>query len=192
MSTAPLTATGKFVMATKDTFDPPILFVSGALAGWSQSKNQDRSFGQGMSGYTKRFGTGLADQVTGNYLVEWAMPSLLHQDPRYFRKGTGPIASRAAYALTRVFVTRTDSGRRTINLSDLAGNGMSAAIGNLYYRDSRGLSDNLSRMATFTMTEAFGDVMKEFWPDIKRRIFTRHKPHGAESRALAGITSELK
>ena len=53
---------------------------------------------------------------------------------------------------------------------------MSAAIGNLYYRDSRGLSDDLSRMATFTMTEAFGDVMKEFWPDIKR-LFTKH--HGA-------------
>jgi len=179
MSTAPLTARGKFFMATKDTFDPPILFVSGGLAGWSQSKNQDPSFGQGASGFAKRFGTGLADQVTGNYLVEWAMPSLLHQDPRYFRKGTGPVASRAAYAITRVFVTRTDSGRSTINLSDFAGNGISAAVGNLYYRDSRSMSDNLSRMATFTMTEAFGDVMKEFWPDIKRRIF-KHRNAGLE------------
>jgi len=172
MSTAPLTAKGKFVMATKDTFDPPILFVSGLLAGRSQSKNQDPSFGQGTGGYAKRFGTGLADQVTGNYLVEWAMPSVLHQDPRYYRRGTGPAAKRAAYAVTRVFVTRTDSGRPTINLSDFAGNGISAAIGNLYYKDSRGLSDNLGRMATFTMTEAFGDVMKEFWPDIKR-VFKR-------------------
>ena len=168
MPSRPLTEHEKFILATKDTFDPPILFVSVALAGWSQSKNQDPSFGQGMSGYAKRFGTGLADQVTGNYLVEWAMPALLHQDPRYFRQGTGPVVKRAAYAATRVFVTRTDSGRSTMNLSDIAGNGMAAATGNFYYKDSRRLSDNLGRMATFTMTEAFGDVMKEFWPDIKR------------------------
>ncbi len=183
MSTAPLTPEGKFVMATKDTFDPPILFVSGGLAGWSQSKKQDPSFGQGASGYAKRFGTGLADQVMGNYLVEWAMPSLLHQDRRYFRRGSGRLVSRAAYAVTRVFVTRTDNGRSMINLSDIAGNGMSAAVGDLYYRDSRGLSDNLSRMATFTMTEAFGDAMKEFWPDIKRLIFKHRNSVVTENAA---------
>jgi imidazolonepropionase-like amidohydrolase len=188
MSAEPLTGEEKFRLATKDTFDPPILFVSAGLAAWSQAKNQDPSFGQGTSGYVKRFGTGLADQVTGNYFVEWAMPTLLHQDRRFYRKGTGSVASRAAYAVTRVFVTRTDDGRAAINYSDFAGNAMSAALGNLYYHDSRGLSDNLGRMATFTMTEAFGDVMKEFWPDIKRRIFTHH--HGAESRSL--ITPELK
>ena len=92
------------------------------------------------------------------------------------------MPSRGIYAVTRVFVTRTDSGHSTINLSDFAANGMSAAIGNLYYRDSRGLSDNLTRMATFTMTEAFGDVMKEFWPDIKRLVF-KHRNSGAESSA---------
>jgi len=122
----------------------------------------------------KRFGSGLGDQVIGNYLVESAFPTLLHQDPRYYRKGTGSVGSRTAYALTRVVMTRTDSGRSAINYSDFAGNAAAAGIGNIYYPDSRGLNDNLRRWTSFTMTEALGDVMKEFWPDIKRRLLKRH------------------
>jgi imidazolonepropionase-like amidohydrolase len=171
--TEPLTAKQKFVMATKDTFDPPILLVSGGLAGISQAKGQDPSYGQGTRGYLKRFGAGLADQVFGNYLVESAFPTLLRQDPRFYRKGTGSVGSRTAYALTRVLVTRTDSGRSTINFSDFAGNAISAGIGNIYYPDSRGMHDNLRRWTSFTLTEALGDVMKEFWPDIKRRFVKR-------------------
>jgi hypothetical protein len=177
MAATPLTARQKFTMATKDTFDPPILLVSGGLAAISQAKGQDPSYGQGTRGYMKRFGSGLGDQVVGNYLVESAMPTLLHQDPRFYRKGSGPVATRAAYAFTRVFVTRTDSGRSATNFSDFAGNAMAAGIGNLYYPDSRGLSDNLRRWTSFTLTEALGDVMKEFWPDIKRR-FRKHPASG--------------
>jgi len=77
----PLTAKEKLILATKDTFDPPILFVSGGLAGISQAKNQDPSFGQGTGGYMKRFGAGLTDQVVGNYMVESAFPTLFHKTP---------------------------------------------------------------------------------------------------------------
>ncbi len=173
--TEPLTSKQKFTIAAKDSFDYPIFFVSGVLSGISHLQNQNESFGQGASGYAKRYVTGYADQALGNILVEGGLPTLLHQDPRYFRKGTGSWSSRTAYALSRVIVTRTDRGRAAPNFSELFGNAAVAGIGNLYYTDSRTLGDNASRAISFTATDAIGNVLKEFWPDAKRRFGKKNK-----------------
>ena len=170
----PITAKQKFAIGLKDSFDWPVYLVSGAFASLYQLENENASFGQGMKGYAHRYGTALADQDIGNLMTESIMPSLLHEDPRYFRRGYGSTSSRIAYAATRIFVTRTDAGRQRFNFSEVVGNCIATGISNAYYPDSRNVTDNLQKLGIQLATDAFSQVMKEFWPDVKRRLFHRH------------------
>ena len=104
-------------------------------------------------------------------MTEAIFPSLLHQDPRYFRKVNGPVKSRLLYASTRILVTRTDSGKWWFNASEFIGNGTVASIGNWYYPDARGFGPTMQRMFTQIGTDTISNVLKEFWPDIKRNWF---------------------
>src|SRR5258708_16006616 len=173
----PLTARQKFSIAIKDSFDWPNYLVSGAFAGLYQLENQNPSFGQGVKGYAHRYWTSYLDQSMGNLMTEAVMPSLLHEDPRYFRKVTGSVWSRTGYALTRVLVTRTDRGGTRFNFSEAIGNGVMASIGNAYYPDNRGFAGTTQRLGVQTATDALSNVLKEFWPDVKRRLH-RHRDEG--------------
>ena len=173
----PLTTQQKFAIAIKDSFDWPNYLVSGAFAGLYQLENQNPSFGQGVKGYAHRYWTSYVDQSMGNLMTEAVMPALLHEDPRYFRKVTGSVWSRTGYALTRVLVTRTDRGGSRFNFSEVAGNGVMAALGNAYYPDNRGFRDTTQRLGVQIATDALSNVLKEFWPDIKRRLH-RHRDEG--------------
>ena len=100
------------------------------------------------------------------------MPVLLHEDPRYFRKVHGSVLGRLGYSLTRVLITKTDSGSTTFNFAEVVGNGIGSSISNLYYPDERGYSDTFSRMGTQIATDSLSNVLKEFWPGSpsKRRL----------------------
>lgn len=171
----PLTARQKFTIASKDSFDYPLVALSAVIAGWGQLTNGNPSFGQGMAGYGRRVGTSYADQAIGNMMTEAIFPSFLHEDPRYFRRGHGSVGSRTFYALTRVFVTRTDSGGQRFNFSEVLGNATSVAISNSYYPDNRTVGDNVEKLGQQIGIDALSQVLKEFWPDIKRKLFQRHK-----------------
>jgi hypothetical protein len=164
----------KFDIATKDTFDYPSYGLAAAFAGLSQLQNDNPSFGQGFKGYTRRYGSAVTDQDLGNYMTEAILPSLLREDPRYFRRGHGSFLLRAAYAASRVVVTRTDAGSSRFNTSEFLGNGIVASIGNLYYPDDTGLRYTAQRMFMQIGTDAFDNVLKEFWPDVKRS-WLRHR-----------------
>jgi hypothetical protein len=170
----PLTAKQKLRIATKDSFDYPLIFVGAGYAGLYQLENNHPEFGQGLKGYLHRFGTSYADQVIGNYMTEGLMPVILHEDPRYFRKAEGTKKSRTWYALTRIVVTRTDSGKASFNFAEVGGNGIAAGIGLAYYPDSRNVSDYLENWGTQLLTDATSQVLKEFWPDVKRWWYVRH------------------
>jgi hypothetical protein len=103
----PLTVRRKFWIASKDSFDYPIYFLSGAFAGISQIENSNPSFGQGLKGYAKRYAAGYGDQMIGNMMTEDVFPSLLHEDLRYLRLGVGGTWKRARYPLTPILVTHT-------------------------------------------------------------------------------------
>jgi hypothetical protein len=164
----PITAKYKLTIAAKDSFDWPNYIIGGIFAGFGQIDNSHPSFGQGVKGFAHRYGTSYADQVIGNMLTEGFMPIAFHEDPRYFRKVRGNVLGRLGYSLTRTLITKTDSGRTTFNFAEVVGNGMGASIANLYYADERGLSDTLSRMATQIATDSLSNLLKEFWPDVKR------------------------
>jgi hypothetical protein len=170
---APISTKQKYSIAAKDTFDYPVYFLAAAFAGLYQMDNQNPSFGQGVEGYAKRLGASFADQAIGNMMTEAIFPSLLRQDPRYFLIGPGGGTGwhRASYALTRVFVTRDDKGRNRFNYSEWLGNGTAVAISNLYYpSDTRHVTDNLEKLGVQVAADAFSQVLKEFWPDIKRKL----------------------
>ena len=168
-----ITTRHKFYIAAKDSFDYPVYLTAAAFAGFYQLENQNPSFGQGVEGYAKRLASSYGDQAIGNLMTEAIFPSLLHEDPRYFRIGSsgGSTWHRTRYALTRVFVARTDKGGWTFNFSEWLGNGTTVALSNLYYpADTRNVSDNVQKLGIQVGTDAFSQVLKEFWPDIKRKL----------------------
>ena len=170
----PLTPTQKLRIAAKDSFDYPLYLLGGAYAGLYQLQNNHPEFGQGLKGYARRFGTSYADQAIGNLMTEGFMPILLHEDPRYFRKAEGSKMSRTGYALTRIFVTRTDSGQTSFNYAEVIGNGIAAGIGLSYYPDNRDVRDYMQNWGVELATDATSQVLKEFWPDVKRWWHVRH------------------
>jgi hypothetical protein len=170
----PLTVRRKFYIGYKDSTDYPIFILAAGLAGLAQLTDQHAAFGQGVKGYSERLGGAVADQLIGNMLTESIMPSLLHEDPRYFRRGRGGIWSRTGYAASRVLVAKNDHGNWTFNFAEVGGNAMSAAIANAYYPGERRLGDNLTRFSTQMGTDALSQILKEFWPDIKRKYFGHH------------------
>jgi hypothetical protein len=169
----PITTRHKFYIAAKDSFDYPVYLTAALFAGYYQLENQNPSFGQGMKGYAKRFASAYGDQAIGNMMTEAIFPSMLHEDPRYFRLGPsgGSTWRRTRYAITRVFVVRTDKNGSTFNFSEWLGNGSAVAISNLYYpAETRNVTDNLQKLGIAVGTDAFSQVLKEFWPDIKRKL----------------------
>ena len=164
-----ISAGHKMVIALKDSFDWPIYITGGLFAGLYQLDDSSPSFGQGTAGYFRRFGTALADQVIGNMMTEGIVPAIGHQDPRYFRlgRGGGTKKHRLVYAVESIMVARMDSGHKSFNFSEWGGNSMAVAISNAYYPDTRTAADNAQKLLIACGTDAFSNVLKEFWPDVK-------------------------
>jgi len=171
----PITAKQKFTIASKDSFDYPLVMLSAAIAGLGQWANDNPSFGQGAAGFARRFGTSYADQAIGNMMTEAIFPTFLHEDPRYFRRGYGSKWSRTFYAASRVLATRTDAGKWRFNYSEVLGNATAVAISNAYYPDNRTAGANIEKLGQQIGIDAVSQVLKEFWPDIKRKFFQHHK-----------------
>ena len=171
----PISPKYKMTIAAKDSFDYPLVLLAGTFAGLNQLTDSAPSFGQGVKGYAHRLATNYADQAIGNMLTEGILPTILHEDPRYRRIGPsgGSKGHRTWYALSRVFVTRTDSGGTRFNYSEWAGNAAGVAISNSYYPDNRNFTDNATKLLTQVGTDAVSQVLKEFWPDIKQKFFKK-------------------
>jgi len=166
----PLTTGQKFKAVAKGTFDPVEFGFIGATAGIAQAENSEATFGQGAQGYAKRYGLRFADSAIENFLAQAIFPSLLHQDPRYFQSGKGTTMHRVFYALQRVVVTRSDSGSRQFNYSEILGASTAAAISTYTYhpRNERNGGNLVELFGTQIGLDALGYELKEFWPDIRR------------------------
>jgi hypothetical protein len=170
----PLTPSQKFKLATKDTTDPFTVVLAAFYAGVAQWQDDFPTWGQGGAAYGKRFGAAFGDQVIGNYLTEAILPTLLREDPRYFRKGTGLTRKRVEYALSRVLITRTDKGTDRFNYSEIVGNGLAAGISNLYYpATERSLGETAEKYAVQMVSDSAFNVLLEFWPDMKHLLFKK-------------------
>jgi hypothetical protein len=114
----PLTARDKFNLTARSSFDYSQYGWYARVAGVSQAENREPGYGQGAAGYRKRYGAHIADGTIENFTTEAVLPSLLHQDPRYFQLGKGSFWRRSGYAASRIWVTRTDSGHKQVNYSE--------------------------------------------------------------------------
>lgn len=170
----PLTPSEKLKVAFDDSFDPAAFLVAGVFAGVSMAQSQYSSFGHGAQGFGKYYGGAFADQAIGNIMTEGLFPIALHQDPRYFVKGNGGFWKRTGYAMSREVVTLGDNGRIQFNTSEIAGNAAAAGISNLYYPAAdRSLVNTANKWGQQLALDAFFNVAKEFWPDVRRRMFRK-------------------
>jgi len=168
----------KFVGFAQDTFDYSSFIWIGALAGVSQLKNSTPEFGQGAAGYGRYYWHSFADQTNENLWVEFLLPVAARQDPRYYTLGrktanghNRPL-KRAGYAVSRLIITRTDSGGNTFNVSQVGGAGAAAAISNLYYPSpERTWTKTYQRWLLNVSLDGMTFVFREFWPDINHAIF---------------------
>src|ERR1022692_940808 len=171
----PLTDGQKFKLATASAFDWAVWPFNGALAAISQAKNDPEAWGQGWGAYGKRYGASFADNTIGTYMTTAIWPSMLHEDPRYYRMAEGPISHRIYYSLNRLFVTRTDAGATRFNYSESIGNAAAAAISNVYYPASeRTASRNASTFGFLILYDGLSNGLKEFWPDVHRKLAHKH------------------
>jgi hypothetical protein len=168
----PLSARQKLVIASKDSFDYPLYFLGGLFAGIGQLSNADPSYGHGMQGFSKRYAANYGDQMIGNMMTEGFFPALLREDPRYFRLGStrGGFGKRLGYAVSRLFVTTTDSGSHRFNFSEVIGNSTAVAISNAYHFDHRTAHESVKKLGVQLSTDGFSQVIKEFWPDVKKKF----------------------
>jgi hypothetical protein len=177
----PLTPRQKFNIAWHQFFDESAHFGNLFQAAISQAANGIPHYGQGWGAFGERFLAQEGDQFTGSMLIYGIIPTALHQDPRYFRRGKGSAWSRVAYAASRVVIARTDSGKSTVNVAQLAGQLGQAGISLSYYpkqdRDVKGL---LSGWAINQGYNIGWNQLKEFTPDLgaymARRSKKKNKP----------------
>jgi len=166
-----LSARDKFMLATKDSGDYSSFIWSGLQAAQSMALRSYPELHQGAAGYGRYYWRAFADQASGSFFTEAIVPALTHEDPRYYTLGYGGFFRRARYALSRVVITKTDSGRNTFNLSEIAGNGMEAGLANFYYPpQERSFHNTAVNWATQLEAASLNNLFREFWPDIRRKV----------------------
>jgi hypothetical protein len=169
---APLTRKQKFKLALKVTIDPVTFFTTGVTAGIEQWQGDFEGYGQGFSGYAQRYGATYGDRVTSTFFGAALLPSLLHQDPRYFYRGHGRIVTRALYAISTVVICKGDNGHWQPNYSNVLGNLAAGGISSLYYPNSEkhDAQVTVDNILIGIGTGAIGTLFQEF--------LLKHLTHG--------------
>lgn len=169
----PLTPKEKFDEWWRGEYDPLGLGVGAFEAATLEHSSTDGfcGYGKGWGSYGQCFGSLELDSTDSSFIGDFALPVLLHQDPRYFRLGEGSFGKRVFYAISRVFITYNDSGHNVFDSSALSGTVIAAALSNLYYPPQEvGASHTMSRVAIDLGNTALYNASAEFWPDIHREL----------------------
>jgi len=168
----PLTFKSELWLATQDTFDYSDFIFVGALAGVDMAQKSQPTFGQGAEGFGKYYWHVFVDGGIENYMTEAIVPVVTSEDPRYYTMGKGGFFKRTGYAVSRLLITRTNSGKTTFNISEVVGGGAAAGIGNAYYpKEYNPWVKTYQRWGTQVGLDGVFNVLKEFWPDVDQAIF---------------------
>jgi hypothetical protein len=172
----------KFTLFVRDTVDPISFLGAFFDAGLDQASNRDPTFGRGGEAYAKRFAADFAGQTTWRFFTDFAYPTLFSEDPRYYRLIHGSGRQRFLHAVEHTFVAQRDSGKHMFNISLLLGTATAVALGDVYHPgNERGFTPAL-RVSGYALATGMGfDVLREFWPDIARKLHmpfrdTRERP----------------
>jgi hypothetical protein len=183
----PLSPKQKFQLFFKGETDPWPFFLAAVVSGIGQADDSYPEWGQGMQGYGKRFGAAYGDAFIGNFFGNALLPSIMHEDPRYFQKGTGSFTKRALWAASSTVWCRRDNGSWGPNYANVGGNLIGAAIARAYYPASeRTVGDTISDGLTVSAEGIVGSEVIEFWPDIARHYKRKHEEKLARQGAQQG------
>jgi hypothetical protein len=172
----PLTTKQKYNIAWHQYIDMSAHFGNLVQASISQAANSIPHYGQGWGPFGERFLAQEGDQFTGSMLIYGLLPQLLHQDPRYFRKGRGTKWSRIVYAAERTVIARSDSGRPMFNASQVFGQLGQAGISLSYYpQQDRNVGGLFSGWAINQGYNIGWNQLKEFTPDLNAFIVRHQK-----------------
>ncbi len=190
MEALPLAPKQKFQLFIKSATDPWPFMLNAFVAGIGQARNTNPEWGQGMQGYAKRFGSGYSDYFIGNFFGNALLPSLMHEDPRYFQKGTGSVGGRILWAAGSSVWCRRDKGKFGPNYANVLGNLIGTSIARVYYPpEDRNVKDTLIDGFTVTAEGAIGSELIEFWPDIARHYKQKHAAKLARQQAARDAQS---
>ena len=171
----PPTPKQAFMIATRNSFDYSSFIFVGITSLLAESSNAHKQLGKGVEGYGNYYWRGFVDKTDGNYLVIFALPSVLHQDERYFAKGEGGFFKRGIYAASRILITPNYHGHETFNASEVFGRAMAQGISTAYYPKSDRTIGALSVKFGWAMgRDALTNTFREFWPDIATHVLHRH------------------
>lgn len=178
----PLTSGQKFKAVARGAFDWGQFVWIAAITGIDQGENTEPAFHQGWEGYGKRYAANFGDGVIENFMTSAVLPSILKQDPRFYQSSKGSFMHRLGYAASRIVITRGDSGAKEFNFSEVFGSAISAGISTYSYHPhaDKTVENTASVWATQVGYDTLSIVFKEFWPDIRRKVF-HQKPSAPPS-----------
>jgi len=171
----PATPRQAFSIATKQSFDYSAFIFVGVTSLIAEGNNSHPALGKGVGGFWGYSWRGWVDKTDGNYWVVWALPTVLHEDERYYAMGRGPILKRLGYAVSRVVITPDYNGHNTINGSELIGRGIAQGISTTYYPSSDRTAGELATKYGYALLrDAATNAFREVWPDISAHVFRQH------------------
>lgn len=167
----PLSVRGKFKLAIYDSFDYGSFVFAGLQAAYYQGTRTYPEFGNGMKGFGRYYWHTLSDQTVSNMLTDALMPIATREDPRFYTLGHGSVLRRTVHAFDRLFVTKTDKGGTSFNFSEVIGTGLGSGLTSMYYPgQERTAAKVLNNWETQLVSDGLANIIKEFWPDIRRKL----------------------
>jgi hypothetical protein len=171
----PPTPNQSFKIATQNSFDYSSFVFVGVTSLFAEGSNAHPKLGKGVEGFGNYYWRGFVDKTDGNYLVIYALPTIFHQDERYFTMGEGSFLKRSSYAASRILITRNYDGHNGFNTSEILGRAMAQAISTAYYPSSDRSAGALAVRFGWAMgRDALTNTFREFWPDIATHVLHRH------------------
>jgi len=171
----PPTPKQAFKIATQNSFDYSSFIFVGITSLLAESSNAHPQLGKGIGGYGGYYWRGFLDKTDGNYLVIFALPTVLHEDERFYAKGEGAIWKRGIYAASRILITPDYRGHNTFNASEVFGRAMAQGISTAYYPSHDRTAGALAVKYGWAMgRDALTNTFREFWPDIATHVLHRH------------------
>lgn len=168
----PISTHDKFKLMIEDSFDYSSFIYVGILSGIGQAEDSYPEFHSGAPAYARYYWHSFADTLDGNLMTEFLLPTVTREDPRYYTMTRGSFIKRTGYSFSRLVITRSNSGGRALNFSEVVGNGAAAGIASLYYpRPERTWTKTGQRWVTQIGLDGFANLIKEFWPDVNAKLF---------------------
>ncbi|MGH9545615.1 MAG: hypothetical protein ACRD23_10405 [Terriglobales bacterium] len=171
----PPTPKQAFKIATQNSFDYSSFIFVGITSMLAEGSDAHKELGKGVAGFGRYYWRGFLDKTDGNYLVIFALPTVFHQDERYYALGKGSFLKRASYSATRILITPNYHGHNSFNISELLGRAMAQGISASYYPSASRTGGALAEKYGYAIgRDALTNVFREFWPDIATHVLHRH------------------